>query len=112
MARMTVAAFLQCVAEDEELQQALVDLAADRGFEFTKAELASAEPGVTAQPITWKNLARFPNVETLASTLEQDGKGRLTVPSWVNATTILAATNAVLIGALGWYLWRDRNNSA
>ena len=33
MARMTVAAFLECIADDEELQQALVELAADRGFE-------------------------------------------------------------------------------
>ena len=112
MARMTVAAFLECVAEDEELQQALVELAAERGFEFTAAELASSEPGVTAQPKTWKHLAQFPDVAALASTLEHDGRGRLAVPSWVNATTILAATNAVLCGALAWYMWRDRNSSA
>ena len=112
MARMTVAACLECVGDDEELQHALVELAAEHGFDFTKDELASAEPGVTAQPHTWQNLAQFPDVAALASTLEQDGKGRLAVPQWVNATTILAATNAALCGALAWYLWRDRNNSA
>jgi len=112
MARMTVAAFLECVADDEELQQALVELAAERGFNFTAEELAAAEPGAMAQPKTWKHLAQFPDLEALASTLERDVRGRLAVPSWVNATTILAATNAVLVGALAWYLWRDRSNSA
>lgn len=112
MARMTVAAFLECVADDEELQQALVELAAERGFNFTAEELAAAEPGATAQPQTWKHLAQFPDVEALASTLEEDCGRRLAVPDWVNATTILAATNAVLCGAIAWYFWRDRNSSA
>ena len=112
MARMTVAAFLECVADDEELQQALVELAAERGFDFTADELASAQPGVTAQPKTWQNIAQFPDVAALESTLERENKGRLTVPNWVNTTTILAATNAVLCGALAWYLWRDKNSSA
>jgi hypothetical protein len=111
MARMTVAAFLECVGEDEELQQALVGLAADRGFVFTKDDLVGSEPGITASPKTWQNIAQFPNVAALESTLERD-KGSLAVPSWVNATTVLAATNAVLCGALAWYLWRDRKNSA
>jgi len=111
MARMTVAAFLECVANDEELQQALVELAADRGFNFTREELAKAEPGVTAMPKTWRHIAQFPDVAALSETLEQDGRRRLVVPSWVNATTVLAATNAVLCGVLAWYLLRDRNSN-
>ena len=43
MARMSVAAFLECVGDDEELQQALVELAAERGFDFTAEELAESE---------------------------------------------------------------------
>ena len=112
MARMTVAAFLECVADDEELQQALVELAADRGFSFTKDELATAEPGVTAQPRSWQNIAKFPDMAALSATLEQESNRRLVLPNWVNVTTVLAATNVVLCGALAWYLWRDRNNSA
>ena len=107
---MTVAAFLECVANDEELQKALVELAADRGYEFTAEELASSAPGVTAKPNTWKNIAQFPDVAALESTLEPDGRCRLTMPGWVNATTILATTNAVLVGALAWYIWRDRRD--
>ncbi len=111
MARMSVAAFLDCVADDEELQQALVDLAADRGFNFTSEELADSEPGVTAEPLDWKNLAQFPDVKALSSTFEDDGRRRITIPGWVNATTVLAATNAVLCGVLAWYLLKDRNSS-
>ncbi len=111
MARMTVAAFLECVADDEELQQALVDLAADRGFDFTKDELADSEPGVTALPRTWQHLAQFPNVAALSSTLEGKRNGRFAVPAWVTATTVMAATNVVLCGALGWYLWRNRDSA-
>lgn len=112
MARMTVAAFLECVANDEELQQSLVELAAARGFSFTKEELAMAEPGVTAQPKTWRHIAQFPDVAALSETLENDGRRRFTVPTWVNATTVLAATNAVLCGVLAWYLLKDRNKRA
>ena len=112
MARMTVAAFLECVADDEELQQALVELAANRGFNFTTDELADAEPGVTAQPRNWQNIAQFPDMAALSATLEQDGNRRLALPNWVNATTVLAATNVVLCGSLAWYLWRDRSSSA
>ncbi len=111
MARMTVAAFLECVAEDEELQQALVELAADRGFNFTKDELANAEPGVTATPMTWQNIAQFPNISALSESLEKEGDSLFGVPEWVNATTVLAATNVVLCGALGWYLWRNKDRS-
>lgn len=111
MARMTVAAFLECIADDEELQQALVELAADRGFDFTKEELAGAEPGVTAQPRTWQNIAQFPDVAALSATLEREGNRRRAIPDWVNATTVLAATNVVLCGSLAWYLWRNRIRS-
>jgi len=111
MARMSVAAFLECVGDDEELQQALVGLAADKGFDFTAEELADSEPGVTAEPRDWKHLAQFPNVAALESTLEQDGVRRLPIPEWVNTTTVLATTNAVLCGVLAWYLLRDRDKS-
>ena len=111
MARMSVAAFLECVGDDEELQQAIVDLAADRGFNFTPDELAASEPGVTAEPRDWKRLAQFPDVAALASTLERERRRRIPVPEWVNTTTVLAATNAVLCGVLAWYLIRDRNRS-
>ena len=111
MARMNVAALLECVDDDEELQQALVELAADRGFNFTADELAEAEPGVLAEPRNWQNIAQFPDVAALATTLEGDGSRRFAVPGWVNTTTILSATNAVLCGVLAWYLLRDRNNS-
>jgi hypothetical protein len=111
MARMNVAAFLECVGDDEELQQAIVELAADRGFSFTAEELADSEPGVTAAPRDWKNIAQFPDVAALASTLESDGKRRIQFPEWVNTTTILAATNAVLCGVLAWYVLRDRTRS-
>ncbi len=111
MARMSVAAFLECVGDDEELQQALVELAADRGFSFTAEELADSEPGVTAEPRDWKNIAQFPDVAALSSTFERDGRRTLPIPDWVNATTVLAATNAVLCGVLAWYLLRDRNRS-
>lgn len=111
MARMTVAAFLECVAKDEELQQALVELAAERGFEFTKDELAGAEPGVTAQPRTWRSIAQFPDVAALESTLELAESRGLALPKWVNAITVLAATNLALCGMLAWCLWRDRNDS-
>ena len=111
MARMSVAAFLECVGDDEELQQALVDLAADKGFDFTAEELADSEPGVTAGPRDWKNLAQFPDVAALSATFEQDGGRRLQIPAWVNTTTVLAATNAVLCGVLAWYLLRDRDKS-
>jgi len=111
MARMNVAAFLECVGDDEELQQAIVELAADRGFNFTAEELAESEPGVTAAPKDWRNIAQFPDVAALASTLESDGRRRLTIPKWVNTTTVLAATNAVLCGVLAWYLLRDRNRA-
>jgi hypothetical protein len=107
---MSVAAFLECVGDDEELQQALVELAADRGFSFTPDELADSEPGVTAEPRNWQNIAQFPDVAALSSP-PADGKSRLTLPEWVNATTVLAATNAVLCGVLAWYLLRDSNRS-
>ena len=108
MARMNVAAFLECVGDDEELQQAIVDLAADRGFNFTTRELADSEPGVTAEPRDWRHIAQFPDVAALSSPLDIDGKRRIPIPEWVNATTVLAATNAVLCGVLAWYLLRDR----
>lgn len=111
MARMNVAAFLECVGDDEELQQAIVELAADRGFAFTADELVDSEPGVTAQPRDWRNLAQFPDVAALSSTLESDGRRRLQVPEWVNTTTVLAATNAVLCGVVAWYLIRDKRSS-
>jgi len=104
---MTVAAFLECVADDEDLQQALVDLAADRGYEFTKEELTAAAPGITAAPNTWRQIAQFPDVAALSSEVQGDGR-RVNLPNWVNATTVLAATNAVLCGVLAWYLLRDR----
>jgi hypothetical protein len=111
MARMNVAAFLECVGDDEELQQAIVELASDRGFNFTAEELADSEPGVTAEPRDWRHLAQFPDVAALSSTLEGDGRRRIQLPEWVNATTVLAATNAVLCGVLAWYLLRDRSRS-
>lgn len=110
MARMTVAAFLECVGDDEELQQALVDLAAERGFMFSKEELAEAEPGVTAEPKTWRHIAQFPDVASLSPRMDAAHRGR-TLPSWVNATTVLAATNIILCGSLVWYLIRDRDRA-
>ncbi len=110
MARMTVAAFMQCIADDEDLQQALVDLAAERGFQFTKEDLTAAEPGVLAQPKTWQNIAQFPDVAALSSTPDRNSRSRWILPGWVNATTVLAATNAVLCGVLAWHLLRDKDS--
>lgn len=111
MARMSVAAFLECVGDDEELQQAIVDLAAERGFNFTPEELADSEPGVTAEPLSWRNIAQFPDVAALSSGPSGDGRKSITLPEWVTTTTVLAATNAVLVGVLAWYLLKDRSRS-
>ena len=109
MARMTVAAFLDSVADDESLQDDLVTLAADRGFSFTADELSEAEPGATAEPLTWKNLAGFPSLDSLPTAMgssdEQDD-----VPFWKNPS-ILAAGNIALGGTLAWLLWRNHRRT-
>ena len=110
MARMTVAAFLESVADDESLQEDLVALAADRGFTFTADELSEAEPGVTAEPITWKKLAGFPNLEALPSAAASAKSSSDSVPFWKNPS-ILAASNIALGGTLIWLLWRNRKRT-
>jgi hypothetical protein len=111
MARRAVAAFLDSVAEDEELQQDLVELAAEHGFEFTEEDLCDAEPGVTAEPRTWRRIAQFPDLDDLPS---QADSMVVEVPGraiWQNRTSLLAATNLLLFGSLAWYLWRRRSAS-
>jgi hypothetical protein len=108
MGRRVVAAFLDRVAEDEELQQDLVELAAEHGFEFTEEELCDAEPGVTAEPRTWKRLAGFPDLDDLPSRPDPliiKTPGRV---FWLGKISLLTATNLVLFGSLAWYLWSGR----
>ena len=109
MARMTVAAFLDSVADDESLQEDLVALAADRGFSFTADELSDAEPGATAEPLTWKNLAGFPTLGSLPSAIDSSSEQDV-IPFWKNPS-ILAASNIALGGTLVWLLWRNRRIS-
>lgn len=108
MGRRAVAEFLDSVADDEELQQDLVELAAEHGFDFTEEELCDAEPGVTAEPRTWRRLAGFPDLDALPSRPEPiivRTPGRV---FWLGKISLLTATNAVLFGSLAWYLLRGR----
>jgi len=108
MGRRAVAAFLDSVPEDEELQQDLVELAAEHGFEFTEEELRDAEPGVTAEPRTWKRLAGFPDLDDLPSRSDPILIRTPGIAFWLGKVSLLAATNVVLFGALAWYLWSGR----
>ncbi len=110
MARMTVAAFLESVADDESLRDDLVALAADRGFSFTADELSDAEPGATADPITWKKLAGFPDLGDLPSADDLESLENEAVPFWKNPR-VLAAGNIALGGTLVWLLWQNRRRT-
>jgi len=108
MGRRAVAEFLESVAEDEELQQDLVELAAEHGFNFTEEDLCEAEPGVTAEPRTWRRLAGFPDLDTLPSRAEPIIVRTPGRTFWLGKISLLTATNVVLFGSLAWYLLRGR----
>ena len=107
---MTVAAFLESVADDKSLQEDLVALAADRGFSFTASELSEAEPGATAEPITWKKLSGFPDLGDIPPADDNQLQETDNLPFWKNPR-ILAAGNIALGGTLVWLLWQNRRRT-
>jgi hypothetical protein len=112
MARMNVAQFLDRIAVDDALQEQLVGLGAERGFDFTKDELTDAEPGVTAEPRTWRHIAGFPDLSVLSSAPGAEVARQSRKAIWRNKTSVLAATNVVLYGSLVWLMWRNRRRAA
>lgn len=112
MPRMNVAQFLDRIADDGELREKLVGLGAERGFDFTEDELAAAEPGVTAAPRTWQNIAGFPDLSSLSSVPGKPPAKEPRKAVWHNKTSVLAATGILLYGSLSWYLWRTRRAAA
>ena len=111
MARLNVAQFLDRIAVDDALRDELVELGAERGFRFTKEELTEAEPGATAEPLTWRNLAQFPDLTALSAATETSVATHPRKTAWPNKTSLLAATSVLLYGSLTWYLWRHRRTA-
>ena len=112
MGRISVAQFLDKIAVDDALQGELVGLGAERGFDFTKEHLIDAKPGVTAEPRTWKNIAGFPDLNTLSSATGTVAARQPRKAIWRNKPSMLAATSVLLYGSLTWYLWRNRRTAA
>ena len=111
MTRISVAQFLDKIAVDDALQEELVGLGAERGFDFTKEQLTDAKPGVTAEPSTWRNIARFPDLGALSSATGTLVARRPRKAIWRGKTSMLAATSVLLYGSLTWYLWRNRRTA-
>ena len=108
MSRIDVAQFLECIAADDELQETLVGIGAKRGFEFTREELVEAEPGVTAEPKTWKSIAGFPDLSGHSPSTDVALKQERPGVVWPNKVSVLAASNVLLLGSLAWSLWRNK----
>lgn len=108
MTRFSATQFLNKLGTDDSLQKRLVELGAEHGFEFTREHLADSKPGSTAEPLTWKKIAGFPDLDALASAAGSDVAILPRKPAWKSKTSMIAVTGALLYGSLTWYLWRNR----